>query len=138
MLEKIDLSKKLDKKAYRERMDELEPRIALLQRTLKSKGVPVIIVFEGFGAAGKGTQINRLIQTLDPRGFTVYSTDAETKEERLHPFLWRFWTKTPEKGRIAVFDRSWYRKLLVDRFEKKLPKRKFRQYWMISTFLRNS
>lgn len=121
MLEKIDLTKKMDKKTYKERMEELEPRMALLQRELKSKGVPVMIVFEGFGAAGKGTQINRLIQTLDPRGFTVYSTDAETKEERLHPFLWRFWTKTPEKGRIAVFDRSWYRKLLVDRFEKKTP-----------------
>lgn len=123
MLEKIDLSKKLDKKEYKKRMEELEPRIALLQRALKDKGVPVMIVFEGFGAAGKGTQINRLIQTLDPRGFTVYSTDAETKEEQLHPFLWRFWTKTPEEGRIAVFDRSWYRKLLVDRYEKKTPKK---------------
>ncbi len=82
-----------------------------------------MIVFEGFGAAGKGTQINRLIQALDPRGFTVYSTDAETKDEKMHPFLWRFWTKTPEKGRIAVFDRSWYRKLLVDRYEKKTSKK---------------
>lgn len=119
MLEKIDLLKKIDKKEYKKRMKELEPKLALLQRELKGKNVPVMIVFEGFGAAGKGTQINRLIQNFDPRGFTVYSTDAETKEEQLHPFLWRFWNKTPEKGRIAVFDRSWYRKLLVDRYEKK-------------------
>lgn len=124
MLEKIDLSKTIAKKEYKKRMEELESRLALLQRALKGKNVPVMIVFEGFGAAGKGTQINRLIQTLDPRGFTVYSTDAETKEEQLHPFLWRFWNKTPEKGRIAVFDRSWYRKLLIDRYEIKPSKKK--------------
>ena len=123
MLEKIDLTKSLKKKEYKKRMAKLESKIAFLQRELKNLGVPVMIVFEGFGAAGKGTQINRLIQALDPRGFTVYSTDAETKDEKMHPFLWRFWTKTPEKGRIAVFDRSWYRKLLVDRYEKKKTKK---------------
>lgn len=123
MLEKIDLTKSLKKKEYKKRMVKLESKIAFLQRELKNLGVPVMIVFEGFGAAGKGTQINRLIQALDPRGFTVYSTDAETKDEKMHPFLWRFWTKTPEKGRIAVFDRSWYRKLLVDRYEKKTSKK---------------
>ncbi len=123
MLEKIDLSKKMDKKAYKKSMEELEPRLALLQRMLKSSHVPVMIVFEGFGAAGKGIQINKLIQMLDPRGFAVYSTDAETKEEQMHPFLWRFWSKIPEKGRIAVFDRSWYRKLLVDRYGKDLSQR---------------
>lgn len=123
MLEKIDLTKSLKKKEYKKRMAKLESKIAFLQRELKNLGVPVMIVFEGFGAAGKGTQINRLIQALDPRGFTVYSTDAETKDEKMHPFLWRFWTKTPEKGRIAVFDRSWYRKLLVDRYEKKTSKK---------------
>lgn len=123
MLEKIDLTKSLKKKEYKKRMAKLESKIAFLQRELKNLGVPVMIVFEGFGAAGKGTQINRLIQALDPRGFTVYSTDAETKDEKMHPFLWRFWTNTPEKGRIAVFDRSWYRKLLVDRYEKKTSKK---------------
>lgn len=123
MLEKIDLSKTLDKKEYKKRMDELEPRLSLLQRELRTLGVPVMIVFEGFGAAGKGVQINKLIQPLDPRGFTVYSIKEETKEEGAYPFLWRFWNKTPEKGRIAVFDRSWYRKLLADRYEKKTHKK---------------
>ena len=123
MLEKIDLSKTLDKKEYKKRMDELEPKLSLLQRELRTLGVPVMIVFEGFGAAGKGVQINKLIQPMDPRGFTVYSIKGETKEEELHPFLWRFWNKTPEKGRIAIFDRSWYRKLLVDRYEKKTHKK---------------
>lgn len=121
MLEKIDLTKSIEKKEYKKQMAALEPQLALLQRRLKDKGVPVMIVFEGFGAAGKGKQINRLIQALDPRGFTVYSIDAQTQEEALHPFLWRFWTKTPQKGRIAVFDRSWYRRLLSERYEKKTP-----------------
>lgn len=123
MLEKIDLAKTLDKKEYKERMDELESRLAFLQRELRKLEVPVMIVFEGFGASGKGVQINKLIQPLDPRGFTVYSIKDETKEEALHPFLWRFWNKTPEKGRIAIFDRSWYRKVFVDRYEKKTHKK---------------
>lgn len=123
MLEKIDLSKTMDKKEYKKRMEVLEPKLARLQRELKSCNVPVMIVFEGFGGAGKGTQINHLIEPMDPRGFTVYSTQAETQEEQYHPFLWRFWNKTPEKGRIAIFDRSWYGKLLVERYEKKTHKK---------------
>lgn len=123
MLEKIDLSKTMDKKEYKKRMEVLEPKLARLQRELKSCKVPVMIVFEGFGGAGKGTQINHLIEPMDPRGFTVYSTQAETQEEQYHPFLWRFWNKTPEKGRIAIFDRSWYGKLLVERYEKKTHKK---------------
>ena len=123
MLEKIDLSKTMDKKEYKKRMELLEPKLARLQRELKSCNVPVMIVFEGFGGAGKGTQINHLIEPMDPRGFTVYSTQAETQEEQYHPFLWRFWNKTPEKGRIAIFDRSWYGKLLVERYEKKTHKK---------------
>lgn len=54
---------------------------------------------------------------MDPRGFSVYSTAVETREEKMHPFLWRFWTKTPERGRIAIFDRGWYRRVLTDRFD---------------------
>ena len=69
MLEKIDLSKKVDKKTYRRVMDEAEEKLGLLQRECKDAGIPVILVFEGMGAAGKGVQINRLIQALDPRGF---------------------------------------------------------------------
>lgn len=123
MLEKIDLSKTMDKKEYKKRMEVLGSKLARLQRELKSCNIPVMIVFEGFGGAGKGTQINHLIEPMDPRGFTVYSTQAETQEEQYHPFLWRFWNKTPEKGRIAIFDGSWYGKLLVERYEKKTHKK---------------
>ena len=117
MLEKIDLGNKVDKKTYRKVMDEAEEKLGLLQRECKDAGIPVILVFEGMGAAGKGVQINRLIQALDPRGFDVYACDRPTEDEQMRPFLWRYWTKTPAKGRIAVFDRSWYRSVQVDRFD---------------------
>ena len=119
MLEKVDLSKKLSKEEYKEKMSHLETRIGQLQRECKALKIPIMIVFEGFGAAGKGLQIGRLIQSMDPRGFHVFPIKNETEEERMHPFLWRFWTKTPEKGRIAIYDGSWYRRALIDRFEKR-------------------
>ena len=126
MLDKIDLSKKVDKKTYEEKRDALQTKLGALQRECKAAEMPVMIVFEGMGAAGKGVQINHLIQALDPRGFDVYACNRATEEEQMRPFLWRFWTKTPAKGRIAIFDRSWYRIVQVDRFdgltdEKDLP-----------------
>lgn len=117
MLEKIDLSKKMGKKEFKEKMEVLSLRMGELQRECKELKIPTIIVFEGFGASGKGTLINRLIGPMDPRGFTVYAIKGESEEEKHRPFLWRFWTKTPENGRIAIFDRSWYRRVLVDRFD---------------------
>lgn len=117
MLEKVDLNRKMGKKEYKEQMEVLQPKLAYLQRACKECKIPVIIVYEGLGAAGKGTLINQVIAPLDPRGFSVYSTAVETREEKMHPFLWRFWTKTPERGRIAIFDRGWYRRVLTDRFD---------------------
>ena len=119
MLEKVDLTKKLSKEEYKEKMPQLEAEIGRLQRECKALGIPIMIVFEGFGASGKGLQIGRLIQSMDPRGFEVHPIKNETEEERMHPFMWRFWTKTPAKGRIAIYDGSWYRRVLIDRFEKR-------------------
>lgn len=119
MLEKVDLTKKISKEEYKEKMPQLESKLGRLQRECKALGIPVLIVFEGFGAAGKGLQIGHLIQSMDPRGFEVHPVKNETEEERMHPFMWRFWRKTPARGRIAVFDGSWYRKVLIDRFEKR-------------------
>lgn len=118
MLEQIDLSKKMGKKEFHKQMDVLGVEIARLQRECKNLKIPVMIVFEGFGASGKGSLINQLIRPLDPRGFHVYAINGESEDEQMRPFLWRFWTKIPEKGRIAIFDRSWYRRVLVDRFDK--------------------
>ena len=119
MLEKVDLTKKLSKEEYKEKMPHLEAELGRLQRECKALGIPIMIVFEGFGASGKGLQIGRLIQSMDPRGFEVHPIKNETEEERMHPFMWRFWTKTPARGRIAIYDGSWYRRVLIDRFEKR-------------------
>ena len=135
MLEKVDLQKKLEKEEYRKRMDELAPRLGRLQRECQKWKIPVMIAFEGYGAAGKGVQIAELIQALDPRGFQVYPVKNETEEEKMHPFLWRFWTKMPAKGRIAIYDSSWYRKVLVDRFDGKTSDKETEQaYRSICSF----
>lgn len=117
MLEKVDLSKKIEKPQYKNIMSELELKIGELQREAKELKIPVIIVLEGWEAAGKGTLINKLILPLDPRGFNVHSILPANEEEKLRPFLWRFWTKTPVNGRIAIFDRSWYRRVLIERVD---------------------
>ena len=102
MLEKVDLSKTMDKKKMKAVLDEESAKLSILQRACRTAGIPVMIVFEGLGAAGKGTQINRLIQPMDPRGFVVYSVDKEGEEEKRHPYLWRFWNLIPENGKIAL------------------------------------
>lgn len=117
MLEKLDLTKTMSKEEYKEKMPVLEAKLGKLQRECKEQGIPVMIAFEGYGAAGKGVQAGKLIQALDPRGFEVHAVKRETEEEKFYPFLWRFWTKMPAKGRIAIYDSSWYRKVLSDRFD---------------------
>jgi len=117
MLEKVDLTKKMDKEQYKKVIDELQLKLSFLERQIRDLKIPVIIVFEGWGASGKGTLINKLILPLDPRGFNVYTTNYLSEEEKLKPFLWRFWVKTPERGRIAIFDKSWYRRTLVERMD---------------------
>ena len=117
MLREVDLTENLTKKEYKEMMDKLAPKFAALQREARAKGLPVMVVFEGWGASGKGTMISRLIQPLDPRGFKVFTIQAENEEEHMHPFLWRFWTKTPAKGRMHIFDRSWYRRVITEQMD---------------------
>jgi polyphosphate kinase 2 (PPK2 family) len=123
MLEQVDLTQKLSRTEYKSVIGEMRLKLGDLQRQAKDTKIPIIVVFEGWDAAGKGTLINQLMQALDPRGFNVYPTNPPTKEERLRPFLWRFWCKTPEKGRIAIFDRSWYGRVLVERVDKVVPKK---------------
>src|SRR3954454_23986796 len=102
MLENIDLTRKLDKAEFKRMKDEADLKLADLQREVKALGIPVIIVFEGWSAAGKGTLINELILPLDPRGFNVYSIRPPSEEEQAHPFLWRFWQRIPMSGRFAI------------------------------------
>ena len=137
MLEQIDLSKQIDKEEYKSMLPELELRMGALQREARELGIPVAIVFEGWDAAGKGTLINRLIQTFDPRGCVVHPISAPNEEEMFRPFLWRFWVKTPQAGKIAVFDRSWYGRVLVGRVDELVKKRDWkRAYEDIRSFER--
>lgn len=122
MLEKLDLTKRLGKAEYKKKMKKLEPKLGRLQRECRELGIPVMIAFEGYGASGKGVQIGELIRALDPRGFEVYAVKNETEEEKMYPFMWRFWTKLPADGRIGIYDSSWYRRVLIDRFDKKVKK----------------
>ena len=116
MLEKMDLTMKMDKEAYKQKMDELEQSLNALARELWEKRVPTIIVVEGLPCAGKGEVINKLILPMSPKDFVVYADSRVSEEEQMHPYLWRFWNKTPAKGKIAIFDGSWYKSIWQDRF----------------------
>jgi polyphosphate kinase 2 (PPK2 family) len=125
LLEKIDLGKKLKKKKYKEVMPELQRELYDLQHTAWKSGVPSVILFEGWDAAGKGTSINKLSQRLDPRGFKLYPIRGARTYEKMRPWLWRFWLKLPNYGEMAIFDRSWYGRVLVERVEGLTPKREW-------------
>ena len=118
MLDMIDLKKKLAKQEFKKKMPALERRLNALQRACKDKGIATIVVFEGLEAAGKGTCINRLMLPLDPRGFKVHPMQPPTAVERLWPFLVRYWQLLPARGRLAIFDRSWYERVLGSRVRK--------------------
>ena len=127
MLELVDLTKAIDKETYNETFPGLEIQLGHVQRAALAAGVPVIVVFEGWDAAGKGTIINRLTQALDPRGFKVHPVNAPNDTERLHPWMWRFWRKLPGDGSFAIFDRSWYGRVLVGRMEGHVKKAAWEQ-----------
>ncbi len=78
---------------------------------------PVIIVFEGWDAAGKGGAIRRITEKIDPRGYVVYPIAAPKGDDATHHYMWRFWNRLPETGQIAIFDRSWYGRVIVERIE---------------------
>ena len=96
----------------RQKYKKLEEEVAFLQRRCRELQIPVMLVFEGLSAAGKGTLINRVIQPMDPRGFKVTCISDPSSDELSRPFLWRFWRRTPSADRMAIFDRAWYRSIL--------------------------
>ena len=127
MLEKIDLTKTLDKAEFKRIMPSRRERLYFLQKASWDAGLPVIIVFEGWDAAGKGTSIRALTEHLDPRGFKLYPIRAARTYEKKRPWLWRFWSKLPARGEIAIFDRSWYGRVLVERVENLVPESEWRR-----------
>jgi len=112
MLSNTDLSKTIEKKEYRETLSKMEETLTHLQQKIREAGLPVIIVFEGWGASGKGTSISRITNPLDPRYFDVRTAGQITEDKIMRPFLWSFWTYLPAKGQIAIMDKSWHRVIL--------------------------
>jgi polyphosphate kinase 2 (PPK2 family) len=127
MLELVQLDKKIPKAVYGEVFPELEIRLGACQRAARQAGVPVILVLEGWDAAGKGNLINRLTQALDPRGFKVHATSGPNETEQLYPWMRRFWKAAPADGTFAIFDRSWYGRVLVERVEGLISRRQWEQ-----------
>jgi polyphosphate kinase 2 (PPK2 family) len=128
----LDLSKKLSREEEAERLDRAQKRLAQLRLTLGGLigdgeiGPPVCVIFEGHDASGKGGAIKRLVAQLDPRHVRVVQFAAPSPDEKRHHFLWRFWPSLPGWGGMAVFDRSWYGRVLVERVEEFAT----REQWM--------
>jgi polyphosphate kinase 2 (PPK2 family) len=123
VLDEVDLTLKLSREEEAERLQSAWTRLSQLRLTLGGLigsgelGPPVCVIFEGVDASGKGGAIKRLVGRLDPRHVRVVQFAAPTYDEKRHHFLWRFWPALPGWGGMAVFDRSWYGRVLVERVE---------------------
>lgn len=116
-LNDLNLSLKLDKELYKKKLKVLQYELLNAQQFLFKNKIGVIIVFEGMDAAGKGGAIKRLTERMDPRGYEVHPISAPQPHEVRYNYLHRFWTRLPQHGQIAIFDRSWYGRVLVERLE---------------------
>jgi polyphosphate kinase 2 (PPK2 family) len=117
MLETIDLSLSLDREEYNHALVKYQLALHSLGYQVYVQQRPVVMVFEGWDAAGKGGVIKRVTEKLDPRGYVVYPIAAPQGEDATRHYLYRFWRRLPETGQIAIFDRSWYGRVMVERVE---------------------
>jgi polyphosphate:AMP phosphotransferase len=117
IIDDLDLSKHLSKDEYKKQLEKYQGRLNLLSRDPRFKKISVIALFEGNDAAGKGGSIRRVTSALDARSYQVIPIAAPTQEELAQPYLWRFWRHVPRIGRVTIFDRSWYGRVLVERVE---------------------
>jgi polyphosphate:AMP phosphotransferase len=117
MLSEIDLDKEMDVTEYRKELAKCQKKLAKLHNELYRKKIPVIIAYEGWDAAGKGGNIKRIAGALDPRGYDVHPIASPEPHEKSRHYLWRFWTRLPKTGHIAIFDRTWYGRVMVERLE---------------------
>jgi len=125
MLEKLDLTLSLPKEEYQARLPILQERLFELQTACWRNAVASIFVFEGWDAAGVGSCLNLLTQKLEPRGFRLHAIQAARTYETHMPWLWRFWRRLPNYGQLAIFDKSWYRRVLDERVEKEISRREW-------------
>ena len=113
----MSLDKKLTDEEYKEELDKLQKKLGRLHNELYQKRIPVIIGYEGWDAAGKGGNIKRIAEALDARGYVVNPIASPAPHEKARHFLWRFWTRLPKSGHVAIFDRTWYGRVMVERLE---------------------
>ncbi len=113
--------------SYSDRLQSLHRRLRIAQIAIMRQRRSIVVVFEGFDAAGKGGVIRELSYALDPRGCSVHPIGPPTDAEAAFPFLWRFWQRLPAPGQVAVFDRSWYGRLLVEYVEHGLPESQYHE-----------
>ena len=117
MLEVLDLDRKLSREDYARELARRQIQLRELGYQVYVQKRPIVIMFEGWDAAGKGGVIKRMTERLDPRGYVVYPISAPSGDDKTKHYLYRFWRRMPEKGSIAIFDRSWYGRVLVERVE---------------------
>ena len=116
-LEAVDFTYSLDEKKYSIQLKKYREKLGHLMWKANDIGISNVVVFEGWDAAGKGSAIRRIVQAVDPRLYSIVPIAGPTSEELAHHYLWRFWRHLPRKGRMTLFDRSWYGRVLVERIE---------------------
>jgi polyphosphate:AMP phosphotransferase len=109
--------KELTEEEYQKELKKYQKRLRELHNELYRKKIPVIIAYEGWDAAGKGGNIKRIAAALDPRGYEVHPIASPLPHEKARHYLWRFWTRLPKDGHVAIFDRTWYGRVMVERLE---------------------
>ena len=117
LIDELDLGLALDKKAYKKRCEAAQIRLFQLSNSKAFRKHALVVAFEGHDAAGKGGAIRRVAFALDPRQYRIHPIAAPTDEEKARPYLWRFWRRIPPLGHVAIFDRTWYGRVLVERVE---------------------
>ncbi len=127
MLEHLDLSLTVSKADYDEQLPLLQANLYDLQHEIFTRQIPVVGVFAGWAAAGKGSTLNVLAERLDPRGFRVVSVLPPRTAEQQYPWMQRFWLQVPARGQMVAFDMSWYRRVTIDRLLKTVKRREWEQ-----------
>jgi polyphosphate:AMP phosphotransferase len=135
LLDHVDLKANIDKNEYEEKILKRQNELRELTWKAYSLGISIYLVFEGWDAAGKGGTIRRLTSGMDARLYRVIPYGAPSSHELQHHYLWRFWRQVPRAGRVAIFDRSWYGRVLVERVENFCPPAEWqRAYHEINDF----
>ncbi|MEF9876586.1 MAG: polyphosphate--AMP phosphotransferase [Gordonibacter sp.] len=116
-IDRVDHALSLGLLDYKSELRIQQDRLNRLEMEMYQKRIPLMIMYEGWDAAGKGGNIKRVAQALDARAYTVFPSPAPTRPELMHPHLWRYWTRLPKAGHVGIYDRSWYGRVLVERVE---------------------